>query len=241
MGFERLYSPLLLLSLLAVPVVQADDDPLVFMDVFGGYSWSEDQDVEISQPLGGVSSTTKIDDIDVYDGGAFGGRVGMWLKTRPSVGVAVDVTRFDTDIDNQIVTAMSPPLGAGAVIGTGDIGIANTFISFDLILRHRGERFSPYVLAGPGIMIANADDGGAFNGTKQEDSDTTFGYKAGAGISYRVSDTMHLFTEYRYIHSDLEFKVNSVDPLVVGSPAVNARIELDTDTHLVVGGLSIRF
>jgi opacity protein-like surface antigen len=195
-------------------------------------------------PLGGVPSTVNFNDLDIYNGPAFGGRVGFWLKTHRSIGIAVDVTRFDTDVERQSAQfsiAAGPAAGSG-LIGTSDVSISNTLVSFDLILRHRGERFSPYMFAGPGIMFADMDNTGALSPTKQEDGDTVFAYKAGVGISYRISDNMRLFTEYRYIHSSLDFNFGrAVDPLVIPANTVNAKVEIDTDTHFAVGGLSIRF
>jgi len=245
MPFQKLCSSLFLFGLVATSGVQAEGDPLVFVDVFGGYSWSQDQDADIDIPLGGVPSTVKFDDLDIHNGPAFGGRIGFWLKTHPSIGFAVDATHFDTDIDRQraqLSIAAGPAAGT-AIVGTNDIRISNTLVSFDLILRHRGERFSPYVFAGPGIMFADLDDGGASGVTPQEDDDTAFGYKAGIGVSYKISDNMHLFTEYRYIHSSLEFDLQrAVDPLIIPATGnVNASADIDTDTHFAVGGLSIRF
>lgn len=244
MRFRNVCSSLFLLSLAATPAAHADGDPLVFVDVFGGYSWSQDQDAESKLPIGGVPGTAKLKDLDVHNGPAFGGRIGAWLKTHPSIGVAIDATHFDTDIDSQTaqLTLSPDPTGASRMLGTSDIRVSNTLVSFDLIIRHRGERFTPYVMAGPGMMFADMDDGGFFGSDKQDDDDLSFGYKAGAGVSYKISDTMHLFTEYRYIHGGPEYELErSVDPTAVPTSVVNEDLEIDVDTHLVVGGLSIRF
>ena len=244
MPFHKIHSSLFLIGLLTTPLAQADDDPLVFVDVFGGYQWNQGQDAEVRMPLAGVLSTIKATNLDVHNGPAYGGRIGAWLKTHPSFGVAVDVTHFDTDIDRQRaqLSVATGPAAGSAILGTTDVRVSNNFVSFDLVLRHRGERFTPYVLAGPGIMFANADEGGAFGAGPQDDRDTAFGYKAGAGVSYKISDAMHLFTEYRYIHSSLEFNFEeSIDPFVVGSTNANADAEIDTDSHVIMGGLSIRF
>ena len=250
MQFDKIRNSLFSISLLASPAVFAEDDPLIFLDVFGGYSWSQDQTVEIDTTLLGSAGSFDLEDLDVHNGPSFGGRVGMWLKTHPSIGLAVDVTRFDTDIDNQVSTASNivsaTPL-VGVTTGTTDIRITNVLVSFDLILRHRGERFTPYIMGGPGIMITNLDDGRLLSGAVQDHDDSGFGYKVGGGISYKISDTMHLFTEYRYIHSSTEYElINSVDlPLAAQTPPVisrvNANLDLDVDAHIVVGGLSIRF
>ena len=224
----------------------AADDPLIFLDVFGGYSWSQDQTAEVDTTILGAPGSFEFEDLDVHNGPAYGGRVGMWLKTHPSIGLAVDVTRFDTDIDNQVTTptniVSAVPL-VGITGGSTDLRITNVLVSFDLILRHQGERFTPYVMGGPGIMITNLDAGRLLSNGIQDHDDSGFGFKVGGGISYKVSDTMHLFTEYRYIHSSTEYElINSVDlALLPAISRVNANLDLDVDAHIVVGGLSIRF
>ena len=242
MQFQKLFSSLFLLGLISTPVVQAAGDPLVFADVFGGYSWSEDQNAKSKLSVGGVSGTALLKDLDVHHGPAFGGRIGFWLKTHPSIGIAIDATHFDGDIDRQRAQLILSPGGGSRILGTPDIRISNTLVSFDLILRHRGERFTPYVMAGPGMMFSDLDKGGFFGSTKQEKSETSFGYKAGGGISYKVNDTMHLFTEYRFLHAAPEYKLDqSVDPTIGGPAFVREELEIDIDTHVVFGGLSIRF
>jgi len=244
MAVKNLSIPLFILGLGAVAPAHAEGDPLVFIDVFGGYSWSQHQDAEVAMPLGGVPSKAKFNDLDIYNGPAFGGRVGFWLKTTPSIGLAIDTTVFDTDVERQVANVVvgSGPAAGNYTIGTTDVGVSNTLVSLDLIVRQKGKRFTPYAFVGPGLMFADLDDGGAFGQSKQDDSDLAFGYKLGFGISYEISETMHIFTEYRYIHSDLEFDLGqSVDPLVPPTSIVSTNIDIDTDTHFAVGGLSIRF
>ncbi len=246
MQFYKLRNSLIAMSLLTSPMVFAEGDPLVFMDVFGGYSWGEEQTAEIDTMIFGAPGSFELEDLDVHNGPAFGGRVGMWMKTHPSIGIAVDVTRFDTDMDNQVTTPtniVSTPVAVGITGGLTDMRVTNVLVSFDLILRHRGERWTPYIMAGPGIMITNLDAGRYLSAAVQDHDDSGFAYKAGGGISYKISDAMHIFTEYRYIHSSNEYElINSVDqgllPTVVRA---NANFDIDVDAHILVGGLSIRF
>ena len=92
-------------------------------------------------------------------------------------------------------------------------------------------------------MFANMDNGFLLSVRKQDSDDKAFGFKVGGGISYKISDNMHLFTEYRYIHSATDYDLeDSVDPVLLPTLVrVNADVEIDVDAHLVVGGLSIRF
>jgi opacity protein-like surface antigen len=236
---------LFILGLAVAHPVSAEGDPLVFIDVFGGYSWSENQDADSRLSVNGdPNGRASLKDLDVYNGPAFGGRIGAWLNSHPNIGLAFDATHFDTDIDRQNAQlVVSPdPGGVSRTLATQDIRVSNTLVSLDLIVRHRGESaFTPYVMAGPGLMFANMEAGGFFgNGSNQSDNDLGFGFKAGVGISYKISDTMHLFTEYRYIYGSPEYNLErSTDP--VTGAATNEDLEIDSATHFAVGGLSIRF
>ena len=125
--------------------------------------------------------------------------------------------------------------------GTGDLRIANVVATIDLIVRHQGERFTPYVMAGPGLMFTSIDENGGALGLLDDDHEMTFAFKAGAGISYKVSDTVHLFTEYRYLHGSPEYEMKAQDAFTVPESVTNSSVKVDIDTHVVVGGMSIRF
>ena len=156
-----------------------------------------------------------------------------------------DATHFDSDMDRQNVqiTYVPDPNNASGRGATNDFRVSNTLATIDLIIRHRGERFTPYVMAGPGIMFSSIDTNGFFtnpNSPKQDDNDISFGYKAGGGISYKVSDSMHIFTEYRYINGSPEYELERTMDVVTGTLAP-ADVEIDVESHMVVGGVSIRF
>ena len=245
MRFQKIANSLLLFNLIVAPPVLAEGDPLIFVDVFGGYQWGQNQDVDIDIPINGTPGKSSIKDLEVHNGPTFGGRIGSWLKTNPNIGIAIDATHFDSDMDQQSAqfSFMPDPTNQSGPGTIGDFRVSNTLASIDLIIRHRGERFTPYVMAGPGIMFSSIDTNGFFTdlvSPKQDDNDVSFGYKAGAGISFKLSDSMHIFTEYRYIHGSPEYTLErTTDPR--NSNLVSADVEIDIDTHMVVGGVSIRF
>ena len=223
----------------------AEGDPLVFADVFGGYAWNSNQDLDVRTTFLGAPANVKFDNLDITHGPTFGGRIGMWLQSRPSVGIAIDATRFDTDIDNQTtrIDVVSPPLTGPVTTGSGDMRIANVLASIDFIYRWQGPVFTPYAMVGPGIIFSSFDDSDGALGLQNDDNDVSFGFKVGAGISYKISDTMHIFTEYRYISGSPEYEANTTD-FNLGQNAfttVNSDIDMDIDSHLAIGGLSIRF
>ena len=96
-----------------------------------------------------------IKDPEVHIGPAFGGRIGSWLKTNPNIGIAIDTAHFDSDMDNpQAQCIVVPnPLNRSRVGGTQGLRVSNTLASIDLIIRRRGERFTLYVMAGPGNYV----------------------------------------------------------------------------------------
>ena len=108
----------------------------------------------LSAPANGT-----IEDLEVHNGPAFGGRIGSWLKTNPNIGIAIDATHFDSDMDNQQVQFIyvPDPSNRSRVGAIQDLRVSNTLASIDHIIRRRGERFTPYVMAGPGIMFSSID------------------------------------------------------------------------------------
>ena len=160
--------------------------------------------------MNGVPGSASLKDLHVHNGPAFRGRIGFWLKTHLSVGVAIDAAHFDTDIDNQVaqLTISPDPVGASRILGTPNILVSNTLVTFDLILRHHSVIFTPYILAGPGLMFSNLGEGGFFGNNVQNEAELEFSYKVGVGISYKISDNMHLITEYPYMHGSSEYTLD---------------------------------
>jgi opacity protein-like surface antigen len=133
------------------------------------------------------------------------------------------------------------PTNLSRILSANDLRISNTVVTMDLIWRHRGEKFTPYVMAGPGIMFAQLDAGSLFSSDgKQDDNDNAFAYKVGFGFSYKLSDSMHIFTAYRYISGNPKYDLERSSEPVTGA-LVNKDLELDVYTHAAVGGVSIRF
>jgi len=246
MSFQKVCSSLYLLSLVTISAVHAEGNPLVFVDVYGGYSWTQEQTLKFRGHALTLPSELKVFDLTVSNGPMFGGRIGAWLKTAPNFGFAVGATRFDSDIDRQssrFRLAPNPFTLTGTLTGpiaTVDRRAANTFVGFDFIYRHPMESFTPYVVIAPGIMFSY------YEGVDKMDvSDTSFGFSGGGGLSYRLSDSMHIFTEYRYMHAEPEFKIdNSTDFVTIPGltiPTGRRKTSFDIDAHAVYGGVSIRF
>ncbi|MBI2180758.1 MAG: porin family protein [Deltaproteobacteria bacterium] len=99
-------------------------------------------------------------------------------------------------------------------------------------------RTQPYVLVGPTIFVATyTDPGGHFSPRRQKDNDTSVGVTAGAGLTFMVTPSIDLFTEYRFTHFSPQFRVTTDDFGFV----VPAKVRLDANTHRVLFGISYHF
>ena len=226
----------------------AGDGDLVFIDVYGGYVWPSNEDITYKSSIGGARGTFELNDVGVEDKAGFGGRVGFWLQSHPSIGLAIDTTRFDADVDTQTIngTFSSPAVGTGSipVQATSDIRVVNTFVTFDMLFRRSYGRFTPYITGGVGVAISDLDED-FFSLTRSENTATPVAFKGGAGLTYSLSDAMELFGEYRYMHAAPDYDIKAgVDPATTGTPSPTfgaSNLEKDINVHALMTGVSIRF
>ena len=228
--------------------VQAGDGDLVFIDVYGGYLWPSNEDITYNTSIGGARGEFNMNDVGIEDKAGFGGRVGFWLQSHPSFGLAIDTTRFDADVDTQTIngTFSSPAVGSGSlpVQAVSELRVANTFVTFDLIYRRPMERLTPYVTGGIGVAISELDED-FFSAPSSDNTATPVAFKGGAGLSFTLSDAMEVFGEYRYMHAAPEYDIKAgVDPATVGTlnPTFGpSTLEKDINVHALMTGISIRF
>src|SRR2546425_497462 len=98
-----------------------------------------------------------------------------------------------------------------------------------------GGRIQPYILGGAPVFITtltprttrlfrNADG----------DTDITWGYKGGAGLAVYVYKNLMVFGEYRYTHTEPEFRIRD-------SAAARATFKTELDSHTGLVGLGARW
>ncbi|MEM7467145.1 MAG: acyloxyacyl hydrolase [Pseudomonadota bacterium] len=245
-AYARSFGLVMLIS--TAPVLQAGDGDLVFIDVYGGYVWPSNEDITYNSAIGGARGQFEMNDVGIEDEAGFGGRVGFWLRSHPSFGLAIDTTRFGADVDTQTVngTFSSPAVGTGTlpVQAASELRVDNTFVTFDLLYRRPWGPWTPYVTGGVGIAISNIDED-FFSLTRSENTATPVAFKGGAGVSYTMSDSMEVFGEYRYMHAAPEYDIKAgVDPATTGTPNQvfgPTTLEKDINIHGLFGGISIRF
>lgn len=228
--------------------VCAGEGDLVFIDVYGGYVWPSNEDITYNSSVGGARGQVELDDVGIEDNAGFGGRVGIWLNSHPSIGLAIDTTRFDADVDTQTVngTISSPAVGVRGLPlqATSDIGISNTFVTFDMLYRRPMGRLTPYITGGIGVAISEISED-FFSVTRSSNTSTPVAFKGGAGVTYSLSDSMELIGEYRYMHASPEYDIKAgADPATTGTanPVFGpSTLEKDINVHALFTGVSIRF
>jgi len=239
------------LSLLALSIFdQGGASAEQFVRVFAGPAWTQSTDVKHSFPPDFDSFTLK--DIDFSTGPAVGWGLGHWFQSFPYLGLGVDVHLFKFNSDKQSITECVTSLGVtNCTPGTRERSqnYRATAIAFPLMGRlplsvskeYPNGRTQPYVLVGPTIFAATyTDPGGHFSPRHQKDTDTSVGVTAGAGLTFMVTPSIDLFTEYRFTHFSPQFRVT--DDFGIGfDPPAPAKVKLDANTHRLLFGISYHF
>lgn len=205
-----------------------------FSDLYLGAALTESADLRITAPAVAPGLTIVFQDVEFEPSVAYGGRGGYWFDGAPFLGLALDVSHFEPDIDAQVVTA--------TVIGSdtlAHIDASVTVLALDLMLRWGSSR-PPTAPTAVSSRTSRSDRPSSSAGSAtpldppgQSDSDTSVGVKVGAGLAWQVHANVAVFAEYRLTH---------FSPRLRGSDRGAAeRIDTDINTHHLLGGLSFRF
>ena len=212
-----------------------------YADVYTGAAFTKSTDLTISSSLG---STTTYQDLHVNNSWTAGGRGGYWVDRHDWLGFGLDLFFFHVKAPNQVI----------AVTGPGPTATSSTFADWSLpvfgvgfdVLRLRAPflrsetfthgRLQPFVSAGPALFITFAGQNRNVQPQGQQETDVALGAKAEAGVTFLLTQTVGLFTEYRFTHFTSELSYQNTSP----SPATEI-YKATYDTHQVIGGLSFRF
>jgi opacity protein-like surface antigen len=233
----------MLIALAGVPLGSRASSAEWFADVYTGASLTRDEDLTIHDRVVGQGVYR---DVDFATALAYGGRVGRYFDRLPFLGVAVDVFNFSPTVRAQgtrrdgcfVVT------GCGSGEGhTGRIDVDTHALSADVMLRlslfktaeEPNGVLQPYVAAGAPIFITTVTP----RTTRQfrnhdDDTDISLGYKAAAGVAFRIFSNLDLFGEYRYTHTHVS--VDLRDALTR-----NASVDTELNTHSFLLGISARW
>ena len=221
-----------------------------FVRVFAGPAWTQSTDVK--HDYGPDFGFTILKAIDFRTGPAVGWGLGHWFQSFPYFGLGVDVHLFKFNSDKQSITFCDTTPGFPTSCDRDEEVSQHyraTAIAFPLMGRlplsvskeYPNGRTQPYVLVGPTIFVATyTDPGGHFSPRHQKDTDTSVGVTAGAGLTFMVTPSIDLFTEYRFTHFSPQFRVT--DDFGIGfDPPAPAKVKLDANTHRLLFGISYHF
>jgi opacity protein-like surface antigen len=234
---------------LAVCCVVAPASPLhaeFVADLYGGGSFTNNADVDLTSSLGGTAIT--LQGVKFDPSWTVGGRVGYWFKEVGELGafgVGLDVFTFRANSDQQDVQLNIGGSSLGtfriAPIDTSTVAIGFDVLRFRVHLAKRDEfqqgQIQPYVSVGPALFITETSDGGNIFPANQSSTKTSVGVKAGAGLNVHLTPAWSLFGEYRFTHFTSDATFHTSAPFAPSQITTNT----DLNTHHVVGGISFHF
>ena len=152
----------------------------VYVKVLGSFTSLSDPDVELIDP------DVQILEVESDSGWGLGGAVGMQFN---QFRVEAEIAHQINDID-----AIS---GSNIVLGvpSGDIRITSYMVNGYYEFPISGG-FGIYVMGGLGMATTD------INIQSVDDNDTTFAFKAGAGVSYNFTSNMAMDFGYEYLNVD---------------------------------------
>jgi hypothetical protein len=214
-------------------------------DLYGGGSFTNNADVDVTSSLGGSSIT--LQGITFHTSWTAGGRLGYWFKEFGNLGafgMGLDVFAFQPEAFRltaqlTIGSASLGPFQIGS-IKMSTVGIGFDVLRFRLHLAKSEElqngRIQPYLSVGPALFITETSDENVFP-PNQSSTKTSLGVKAGAGLNVHLTPAWSLFGEYRFTHFTSEATFHSAPPFAVSEITTKT----DLNTHHVVGGFSFHF
>ena len=214
-----------------------------FVDVYGGQSFTDKNDVTVHNSAGlGIYREVEFDRSLTY-----GGRFGRYFDAVPFLGLGIDFFKFSPRIGPQQfhIDGCVPSGGCGGGQGgTGSIDVDTWALSLDLLLRlpllkteaAPWGAIQPYVTGGLPLFNTTVTPRNTSQFRNQDgDTDRSFGYKFGGGIAFHVARNLMFFGEYRFTHSETHVELHDSATLRA------APVRMDLDTHSALIGLSARW
>jgi len=223
------------LLLAATPPAHAEWD----LSLYAGASHTPRSDVTMVIGSASGPADHTFHDVKWDPSAEFGMRGGYWFGW---YGLGLDAFRFDADIPSQNVNVTIQGATVPATLQAIDVAV--TAVSLDLIrLRYRAFAsearpnglLQPYLTAGPTFFRTAMTNRGNGELTTRIATDTTMGYKLGAGLSWQILPSTALFAEYRYTRFRSE-------PTLQGAiTGQNVPVRFELDTQHLVAGISVSF
>jgi opacity protein-like surface antigen len=228
--------------LMLLVVAPLDVSAEFYADLYTGAVFTKKTDLTIASSLG---STATYRNLQVNNSWTAGGRAGYWLEGLDWLGFGLDVFFFHVKAPNQMVPVTGLAT-SGTTLAPADWSLPVIGIGFDVLrLRApllRSEEFThgrlqPYLSAGPALFVTWAETPWNIVQPKgQHDADVALGAKAEGGVTFLLTKTVGLFTEYRFTHFTSKLNYQNT----TSAPA-SETYKANWDSHQVVGGVSFRF
>lgn len=199
-----------------------------FGDVYAGLAETGSRDLTIEN-----DPSSPVRNVEFDKSTVFGGRVGYWFEDFEYIALALDALHYRPNIGAQTANSAVGPIRLGSV----DLDV--TALSAQLLLRYpllRAERFphgrlQPYFLVGPIVAIAHADDTTNFGPPPgQSHGSVRAGFNVGTGVMWHLAKHVGVFGEYRYLQFTPVFGFEG-----------SGNVQFNVNSHLFMGGLSVRF
>lgn len=213
-----------------------------YADMYGGASYTARSDFTLEIRPPGLQADHTFHNVNWDTSATFGARAGYWLQSVPWYGFGLDIFRFKANVPDQTVDATI--LGSTSATALGAIDVSVNAIGFD-VLRARypmrlGEddrkgALQPYIAAGPAWFRITTTSKNNSELTTQSASDSSWGYKLGAGATWQVTNAVGLLAELRYTH------VHAEPVLQSALSSLRVPMTFNLDTKHVIAGVSFRF
>jgi opacity protein-like surface antigen len=146
-----------------------------------------------------------------------GGRFGHWFKRLPWLGIALDGSFFQPEVESLLTidTVHDLDLTIGSLSG---LLMVRPFATTPL---------QPYVGVGPGVFFTHLDV------ESFSETDTAVGLDVRAGLKWHCLPPFSLFAEYRYTRVEAEFRDTFRN--------IPTTVEATLEHHHVLVGMAFRF
>lgn len=202
-------------------------------DLYGGGAYTPRSDITLLVGSSTGPADHTFHQVKWTTSAEYGARAGYWFDAYPWYGVGLDLFHFNANIPAQTVDTTIQNVTAPATLQAIDVSV--TALALDIVRLRYKATLQPYASAGPAVFRVRVTNKGNTELTNDAATDTSVGYKIGAGLSWQFAKRAAIFGEYRYTHVQTEPVLRGT---ITGS-AVPMRFNLSTQ-H-AVAGLSFAF
>ena len=243
MTYKLRISSLLIGLLVLLLMAPREASAEFYTDVYGGAVFTNKTDLTITSDNGPTVSNQSL---NVNNTWTVGGRAGYWFDEIDWLGLGLDVFYFNVKAPSQLVSSTVTGLGpTTTTLAQVDYSLPVLGIGFDVLRLRipllRSEEFThgklqPFLSAGPALFVTWAGTATNVQPQNQSATNVAVGAKVEGGLTYLLTKTVGVFTEYRFTSftSNLSYQDTTSTP-------ANSTFKSTWDSHQIIGGISFRF